>query len=150
MGRINLPRFIHLDNGENIETAQVIRTFSNLTFLWTDPDKEPTKHVLKDLNNMKAAFDKTLMPFILFLSENNQGVPFRKDDCILPENTSFSEDADMKILNQISTIAGRHLQDDLPVIAMVNSKGDILYFSSGYKIGSCSQLLKTFNILNTH
>jgi hypothetical protein len=142
LGHINLPSFLVKADGSKIEVGQLINTYGGVALVWIDPGKEPTRHVLKDLKEMKEVFDKSNIPLVFFVPEEKQTAGFDASSYVLPQNATFARDTDL--LNQLSAGFQRKLTGELPVIVMVNAKGEVLYFSAGYKIGTCEQLLKTY------
>ncbi|MGV8829442.1 MAG: transglutaminase domain-containing protein [Breznakibacter sp.] len=142
LGQVELPAFLNKMDGSKVEVGQLIKTYGALALVWLDPGKEPTRHVLKDLREMKAVFDQSNMPLLFFVPEEKQTVGFKTDDYVLPQNASFANDGGL--LKQLAGVFQRKLSAELPVIVLVNAKGEVLYFSSGYKIGTCEQLLKTY------
>ena len=55
----------------------------------------------------------------------------------------FAFDRDYKILKQIEKLKGHELNGNLPVIVVSDVKGNLIYFSEGYKIGVGEQIAKT-------
>lgn len=145
LAQINLPDFINISDGSKSELGQLIKTYGAATLIWLDPGKEPTRHVLKDLKEMKEAFDELSMPFLFFVPQEKQTASFNYNELILPDNSDMAVDTDM--LQQLSQAFNRNLDDEFPVIAMVNVHGDVLYFSSGYTIGMGDRVLKTYKQL---
>ncbi len=145
LGKIDLPAFLTKDDESKTEIGQVIKTYGAAAFIWLDPGKEPTRHVLKDLKEMKTRFDDSNMPFLFFVPQEKQTAAFNSDNYVLPQNSDFVQDTDM--LNQLSKVFNRKLSSELPVLVMINANGEVLYFSSGYKIGACDQLLKSYQQL---
>ncbi len=142
LGEIKLPDFLTKADGAKVEIGQLIKTYGALALIWLDPGKEPTRHVLKDLREMKASFDQSNMPFLFFVPDEKRTAGFNAAEYVLPLNSSFAHDTNLLV--QLANGFQRKLSSELPVIVLVNAKGEVLYFSSGYKIGTCGQLLKTF------
>ena len=155
---IKLPDFITKIDGSKIETGQAIRTYGAIAMIWLDPGKEPSRHVLNDLSLMKNSFDESLLPFVFLVPKEKLTDTFRPESYVLPANSVFanstltSESGILTLLEKglnanptsCGTSQKSNLSGQLPVIILVNARGDVLYFSSGYKIGACEQLLKTF------
>ncbi len=111
--------------------------------LWIEPDKEPTKHVLNDLPMLKAELDSWPGYFIfLNVSAAETGRLITPEiKAKLPARSVFGDDAGyiaLKMaLNEISPA-----DISLPLVIMINSKGDIIFRSDGYRIGIGEQILK--------
>jgi len=149
VANIKLPDFITRMDGSKVETGQVIRTYGAIAMIWLDPGREPTRHVLNDLALMKKSFDESLLPFVFFVPKEKLTDTFRPESYVLPANSIFASESgiltqlgqsiNVKLTSQLSNLSGQ-----LPVVILVDTRGDVLYFSSGYKIGTCEQLIKTF------
>jgi hypothetical protein len=108
--------------------------------IWIDPDKEPTKHVLKDFEELKELFDATGLPFVFIVPNDERANVFNPKDYHLPEDVMFVKDDSLfKLFQKASK---QDLKNQLPVLALVSGDNDILFLSSGYKIGAGDQLLK--------
>jgi hypothetical protein len=140
LATIELPRMITKMDKSMIETGQVIKTYGAMVMVWLDPDKEPTKHVLNDFAALKQSFDDTNMPFMFFIPGHKLTDSFRPESYQLPYNKGFS--IDDELIQQLSVAMKQKLSNSLPVLIVVNAKGEVLFFSSGYKIGVGDQLLK--------
>lgn len=137
-----LPGFIDTGDGSKVELGQLIKTFGAATLIWLEPGREPTSHVLKDMRDMKGEFDELGMPFLFFVPEEKKTVAFDFDELVVPANSLYAVDTDM--LLQLTKAFGTDAAMDFPVIAMVNVHGDVLYYSSGYSIGTGDRLLKRY------
>ncbi|GAO29837.1 hypothetical protein JCM15548_12066 [Geofilum rubicundum JCM 15548] len=137
-----LPAFIQKMDGSKVETGQLVETYGAMAMVWLDPGKEPTRHVLRDLKNLKSTFDEALLPFLFFVPEEKRTDTFAPESYVLPAHSVFG--VAPEIMPQLSDHLNRELKGELPVVILVNPKGEVLYFSSGYKIGVCEQLLSTF------
>ncbi|MFA5849777.1 MAG: transglutaminase domain-containing protein [Bacteroidales bacterium] len=158
VANIKLPDFITRMDGSKVETGQAIRTYGAIAMIWIDPGKEPSRHVLNDLALMKNSFDESLLPFVFLVPQEKLTDTFRPESYVLPANSIFANStlaSESDILTQLeknlhsnTTTCGTsqksNLSSQLPVVILVNARGEVLYFSSGYKIGTCEQLLKSF------
>jgi hypothetical protein len=113
-----------------------------MVIAWIEPDKEPTKHILNDLPILQSELD-TWGGYFVFLSDPS--VPVKSLSAAgsknLPERSIFGYDRNSDILKQIcggiscSTVR-------LPLVILINKKGEILFKSEGYRIGIGEQILK--------
>jgi transglutaminase-like putative cysteine protease len=110
--------------------------------IWTEPEKEPTKHVFNDLPLLKKELD-SWGGYMLFLS----GQSSKKDGFNpaslkgLPEKSLFSTDPGFSILKRnagIDSLGNR----SLPFIAVSDKNGNVIFTSAGYRIGIGEQILK--------
>jgi transglutaminase-like putative cysteine protease len=140
LGRIDLDNVISLfDNKKN--NLDRIKD-KGVVLIWIEPDKEPTKHIFNDLPLLKRELD-SWGGYFLFLSGSLQdGKGFKPEEMKgLPANSLFSIDNQQDALKTSSkncTPAER----SLPYIIMTDKEGNILFTSSGYRIGIGEQILK--------
>jgi len=108
---------------------------------WVDPDKEPTKHLLADLRNKKAAFEQWKGKLIMVFQTEEQMKLFVKNEAArLPVNLSYSFQPTFQIRpSEINPKSGG--LKSMPVVIFINKEGTINYQSEGYKIGICEELL---------
>ena len=59
-------------------------------------------------------------------------------------------DQDGNLLKAISSIYGDGLRDKLPVVLLCDETGNVLMYSSGYKIGIGEQLLKVIAMVESN
>ncbi len=111
--------------------------------VWLDPDKEPTKHVLKDFEGLKPTFDVLNIPFIFILPNDDRAKVFNPAEYQLPANAVFVNDD--VLLKDFESATNSNFDDQLPVLTLLSANNDIFYLSSGYKIGAGDQLLKVIN-----
>ena len=142
LGKISLNReFENLLGGEN--NIDVIAGAGNIIMAWLDPDKEPTKHAIKDLGELKAELNKLPCRFIFILPKDKITDSFSLDDLKdLPEQSSYLKANDLNFLEEIENVTGKSLKDHFPVFLLVNIDGQITYLSSGYKIGIAEEIIK--------
>ncbi|MDP4221682.1 MAG: transglutaminase domain-containing protein [Bacteroidota bacterium] len=115
---------------------------------WIEPEREPTKHFLNDLPLLKDEFDKWGGCFIfLSTASGTDSVLFnpRKSNG-LPSNSYSRSDIDPGILES-SGLKDLAPTISYPLIILVDNDGNIVYSSSGYKIGIAQQILKNIRLL---
>lgn len=108
-----------------------------------DPDKEPSKHILNDLEPYKAAFSNLKTKFIyVSTAEKSSGLGI-VNTYSLPTNFIAGVDVNDNILNEVLAQYGSTMKDKLPLVLLYDAQGNIYYFSAGYRIGVGEQLLKS-------
>ena len=139
LGNIDLKRInslYHLDN-----SSQACSKNSGLVIIWMEPEKEPAKHIFNDLSLLKSELDAMGTRF-LFLSETkNAGVFNHEIIKGLPANTSFGIDNNLVLLKN-SLKLNLPTETDLPVVLVSDKDGNIVFISTGYRIGIGEQILK--------
>ncbi len=125
--------------------AQLSELVGNKPFVLVviEPDKEPSKHVMVDLQPVKSNMEKW-GGSILFMLEPNKTTKAFKPEMFagLPAQSVFISDIDGKFLEKLSELKSADLSTSLPIIIMGDGKGNLSYFSKGYRIGVGEQLIK--------
>jgi len=114
---------------------------------WLDPDREPTKHTMIDFKLLHEDFEKWNGGIIFFLPKNKKAAAVNlKNFEGLPSQCIFGVDK-----NNILNIAEKNLKHKFnktyPVFLVITKEGNILYYSSGYKIGRGEEIVKTLKFL---
>jgi len=133
---------------ENYETQEKTKA-SNPTatkgaiFVWIDPDKEPTKHVMSDIPAVKTLLEKWNGGIVFLLNKPTVSKSFNPASYTgLPKKSLFCYDESNHFLNTISSLKNQDLSGSLPVVIISDPQGNLVYFSKGYKIGIGEQLAK--------
>lgn len=146
LGKITLKHSfkpISSDNEKDISLESLANN-TGLVFIWIDPDKEPTKHLLNDLKKLKSNFDTWPGSFVFMIPVDKYTQDFdlirserlpKKSLFVVDSNCFFCE-LHLKSLNS---------QQNYPFVVVANSKGEVTYLSEGYKIGSGEQILNALN-----
>jgi len=109
-----------------------------------DPDKEPTKHLMNEFPLFKREFNKWKGEFLFAVPESKFSTTYNSSTYKnFPTNSKFiTEDTD-KLLKKILASAGVTFRDNFPLIFIINEKGEIIFHSQGYKIGTVEFLHKS-------
>jgi hypothetical protein len=132
LSEFNFPEKLSdlLGNEININAEQV----NIIGFL--DPEKEPTKHALVDIEKIASSFDKTESN--IYLISNSLEIDEAKYK--LPVKTKYLIDKDFEILQNLSENLNQELAD-LPVfVVIIDNK--VYFLSEGYTIGIGEQIIK--------
>jgi transglutaminase-like putative cysteine protease len=139
LGKIDIGKFKSLIEGG---TSQSCNNDKGFVMIWIEPEKEPTKHIFNDLPILKNELDAWGGKF-LFLSEtpgdSNSLFPGRSIG--LPANTSFGADNQLNLLKNSVKLTDKP-EMNMPVVIGADSNGNILFISTGYRIGIGEQILK--------
>ncbi len=113
-----------------------------------DAKAEPTTHMLRDLNKQKEVLEKWGRPIVLIFSDEEQTQRFKKEDYpALPSTVQFGYDSDL----QTTTMMGQMLEIDdmsrLPVVALADTFGRVVYLSTGYNTTLGEQLRVIIDVL---
>ncbi len=140
VGKIDLKDIISLFDKTGRPSEKL--TEKGVVIIWTEPEKEPTKHVFNNLPLLKNEFD-SWGGYILFLT----GQPSEKDRFNsevlkgLPEKSLFSTDPGFAALKKNSSVDSLGNRS-LPFIAVSDKNGNVIFTSAGYRIGIGEQILK--------
>jgi hypothetical protein len=143
-GPINFNEFSvkKFDNEKTVRLSEIINNKPSL-IIFIESDKEPTKHVMVDLQPIKAKLEKWGGAVVFVLQSNKTPKTFSTEMFPgLASQSSFVWDIESKFINKIEELKSMHLAESLPVIIYSDSKGNLSYFSKGYRIGVGDQLIK--------
>jgi len=108
-----------------------------------DPGKEPTKHLMEDIKSVKAGLDSWGGQVLFIVAKDKMGNGFNPAVYQgIPEKSIFGSDYLAVVAASISTVCSISGLPQLPVVAIINPKGEITWHSEGYSIGLGDQLLK--------
>ena len=130
------------------KSISLSKLFNHLPFviIFIDPDKEPTKHVIVDLQPVKSNIEKWAGAIIFVLQPDKVSDTFKPEMLKnLPDQSVFVIDNNGLLLKEIGNLKSTSVENDLPVIIAGDEKGNLNYFSKGYRIGVGEQLIKKIN-----
>ncbi len=121
--------------------AKNLQESSNIVIAIIQPDKEPSKHVLNDIQKIKNDFEKLNSTIVFIIQKKDLPATFKAEDYPnLPSRTFF------KVVEQnpyeLFDITIREETGSYPKIMIANPEGEIYYLQEGYKIGVGNDLLK--------
>lgn len=121
--------------------AKGLQEKSNIVIAIIQPDKEPSKHVLNDIQKIKKDFESLNNTILFVIQKKDLPATFKAEDYPdLPYRTIF------KITDQNPwEVLGLNLKFEVlsyPIILIANPEGQIIFESSGYKIGIGNDILK--------
>ncbi|MDQ6420017.1 transglutaminase-like domain-containing protein [Paenibacillus sp. LHD-117] len=132
------------------------QTLSDLTgangafFVWLEPDREPSKHLLRELREMKSEWDSLGVSIVCFIGEEKWSVSAGLlEDKELPANIWFGKET-----NGLDTLAlfDPNRSDDqaaaFPIVYAVDKENRIRYHGTGYKLGISKDAINLFKELN--
>jgi transglutaminase-like putative cysteine protease len=140
-GAIDLGALKELINDNNYRTAVECDKGAILLAL-LEPEKEPSKHFLNDLPGLKSDFDAWGGHFVFMITDSSKNSKvFNLDDYTdLPTNSTAVNVEGTDVLNKI-WISGLRPDNIFPLVILADNKGNVLYKSSGYRIGTGDQIL---------
>ena len=141
LGTLSYSKLLTLIDGENSKSCSLDKQ-SNTVVIIIQPDKEPSKHILNDIQLIKKDFDKTNSKIVFIIPKEDESATFDINNYPnLPSSSIF------RIVNNSPTVLldikiKTKESNLLPKVMVINPKGEIIYHSEGYKIGVGNELLK--------
>lgn len=137
LGRVDLKGLLDdLDMGKPVKVAQG----KPIIMAWLEPDREPTKHFIKDLKVKKEFFEESGAVILLLFRNNSERTDFMSNNGnTLPGQIQYIT-VNPAAIGDINTVVKKKTGQHLPVVVFIAASGDILYLSEGYRIGSGNEL----------
>lgn len=106
-------------------------------------NKEPVNHLVRDMSGMKADFEQKGVPMMFLFEDREQMAKFSRHDFRpLPDNMLLGYDSGGETLAMLTERLQLKNAGNLPLILMVNRKGEVVFISQGYRIGLGNQIMK--------
>jgi transglutaminase-like putative cysteine protease len=134
LGKADLGNIFKLSGKASL--TQSCTKYNGQVIIWTDPEQEPTKHIFNDLPLLKAELDAWGGNF-LFLSDSGS-VPQTEG---MPDNSAYGADKGLSVMQNYVKF-NSPVPLNLPLVLVTDKEGNIVYLSSGYRIGIGEQILK--------
>ncbi|MDD3033014.1 MAG: transglutaminase-like domain-containing protein [Bacteroidales bacterium] len=130
----------------SVEGAVESELYKNngLVICFIDPDKEPTKHLMNEFPALKSELDKWRGRFLFVVPGSKISSSFNPEKYKdLPAKSDFVTKNSETLLKSFVDSSKIPFKDDYPLIFIVNEKGEIIFHSQGYKIGTTEYLHKS-------
>ena len=138
MNRSKLTKFINYED----DKAKDLQASSDVVVLIIQPDKEPTKHMLNDIQKIQKNFDELNNTIVFIIPENDMSATFKVANYpSLPLRSVFK--TAKKSFVELLEIDMEMNSKLYPKVMITNKDGEIYYFVEGYKIGVGDDLLKS-------
>ncbi|MDN8590386.1 transglutaminase domain-containing protein [Paenibacillus sp. 11B] len=109
---------------------------------WIEPEREPTKHLIRELGELAEPLDKLGLPIVLLIGDTEWNASF--DTAAypkLPVRTIFVRDSSYASLSGFIPNPAAH-EAGYPHLFVLDSEDQIRYSASGYKIGTGKEALQ--------
>lgn len=138
-----LPPFtLHSLDGEAFESARLFAESKQSLLIWLEVGREPTEHVLNELAETELP---CALQFVIEAKTQQNDPTLQKAMKALPNAKlwlgNFGEDAAALARQMFGD------PDKLPLVLLSDSKGNGLYSSSGYNVGTAKLLLSLLKAL---
>jgi len=108
-----------------------------------DPTREPTKHLLNDIERLKRDFEKWGGKILLLIPPEKYTATFDLKNYNFPENVICSIDNNSNFLKYILSSTKQDFKDAYPLLFIISKEGSLTFKSEGYRIGTGELLLKS-------
>jgi hypothetical protein len=138
LGTVDKSLLLKSSDGRSVKVGEVSQKGAIL--IWHDGNSEPSRHIVNDLIPFKNELDNWGGNVLLVSDENNPAeLSYEKNS--FPIKTLIMYDTRLSVLNSfIERLACGEYK--LPVVIAIDEKGDASYYSSGYNIGTGTQVLQ--------
>lgn len=141
-GKIDLSQKLPNYNGEQVSLASTPNK-NGMVLLWLEPDREPTKHLLRDLARLRRNFEQESYAILTITPKSLLTESFKPTQYDTPDGTQFLVTEDNQTLRKAYKTIGRdYATVKYPVVMCVNAKNEIIYVSQGYRIGLGDMIIK--------
>lgn len=109
---------------------------------WIEPEREPTKHLIRELGELAEPLDKLGLPIVLLIGDTEWNASF--DPAAypkLPVRTLFLRDSSYASLSGFIPNPAAH-EAGYPHLFVLDNQDQIRYSASGYKIGTGKEALQ--------
>lgn len=114
---------------------------SGAVFAWLDPEREPTKHLLRELRELKIELDSWGGPIHLLVGDDK--IMGELDTKGLPSGAAYTMDIGNAFSKQIQAAISDIRANELPLVVVVDHEAQVRYIYEGYKLGIGADILKT-------
>ncbi|MBO4875357.1 MAG: Ig-like domain-containing protein [Bacteroidales bacterium] len=128
-------------DGKTINLKSMAKEKS-LVLCFIDPNREPTKHTLKEFGAMRESYEKWNGNILMAIPSEKLTEPFSAEKWNLPKQTMVTTDSN-GLMEKILSDTKQEYNDNPPLIFIINAEGQISFRSDGYRIGT-AELIYTF------
>lgn len=115
-----------------------------LFICFSDPDKEPTKHILQDLPAYQQYIEEWGGGVLFVVPDDKLSSAFDASAFKgLPKQSLWLTDANRTLLNSVANALQIEFSNNFPLVIYLSTNGGILYSSQGYRIGIGENIVKT-------
>ncbi|WP_211746644.1 transglutaminase domain-containing protein [Paenibacillus sp. Marseille-Q4541] len=127
---------------------ETISNSSGLILAWMEPEREPTKHLLRELRELRAEMEAEGAQICLYVQDEHDNTMLQTEG--LPAGTCKIIDPELTSLQKLAKRMGESFGlrgTNRPVVLYVDQDSNIRYFIQGYKLGIVKELIQTMQNL---
>ncbi|MEG6589904.1 transglutaminase domain-containing protein [Paenibacillus barengoltzii] len=116
---------------------------------WLEPEREPSKHLLRETGELAETFDALGIPvvFVLGREEDSPAPAIPEAAAGLPNRAVFAGDPSHRALRRFTDAGIRLGSGGFPHLFVLDPEGNVRYVQSGYKPGSGKEALQILSDL---
>ena len=113
------------------------------------PSGEPSQHVMDDIPLFKESFEKWNGGMVYLIPDDMLTTDFKSENYHnLPLQSIFGKDDNRTLVNTILKNTKTIFENIFPLITVITPKGEIIFLSEGYRIGTGENLIKTIQMMS--
>ncbi|MBB3109683.1 hypothetical protein FHS18_001746 [Paenibacillus phyllosphaerae] len=141
LGTVGLAEPLTLLDGTTADFGQLAGSRA-LIAAWLEPEREPTKHLLRELSELAEPLSEQGLPILLIIGDDERTSSFDPAQYPkLPANALFLRSRDGDALPPIFSQATAS-EAGFPHVVVLDAQRRIRYSASGYKIGTGKEALQ--------
>ena len=133
-----------IESNDNILNIKDLAKEKPLVLCFIDPNREPTKHTLKEFGAMRQSYEKWNGNILMVIPPDKLTEPFSAEKWNLPNQTIIATDTN-GLMEKILADTKQQYNDNPPLIFIVDENGKITFRSEGYRIGTAELIYKSIN-----
>lgn len=141
----HLPQHL-LDSIQIQGLQQKATTTEGYILAWLEPEREPTKHLLRELAELRTEFEMWEGHLMLLITDEEEQAAVTLDP--LPGGVQIQIDPRQQLLAQWLKALHQESADQLPVVIVLDQQHQVRYFLQGYKLGTGKELLRVIQHMN--
>ncbi len=120
-----------------------------LLLLFIHPQQEPTRHLLKELENSKTRLEQWGGHIVCISPDNEKALDSQPSGGKFPRQILWTNDKNTLWLRHMQQTAGQNSTDLYPYIYVLDRKRQIRLISEGYRIGTIDLILKELQTIES-
>lgn len=141
-GILDPNTIVTLDDGTK-KTIKELTNKKGLVICFSDPDKEPTKHILQDLPAVQQHIEEWNGGILFAVPDDKVSNAFDPTTFKrLPKQAVWMTDNNRSLLNSVTRALQINFSNNFPLTVYISTNGGILYSSQGYRIGIGEDIIK--------
>jgi len=135
-------------DGKQISLSEITNR-KGIVLCFIEPGKEPTNHVMNDIKLLGDNFEKWGGGMAFVLNDKKYTPASVKAEYKnMPAQSVYYYDKNKTLLTEVEKALGNRKIGNLPVILLLDDRGQIYFVSEGYSIGTGEQLYKNINLID--